>query len=223
MLTAFPQTEISVFADGSLQVDDLIMPPVVSSPLLARLKHDCERTSPPARSWGDLQIIPQPFRAQPGQTIPVKNYPGLFDLLCALNPSYTRDRARQLLDPGLCWCNAQWGVMTDSIITGGAVLEVEQIENSRVYFRSILISNPVPSAEYVLSHHLSTIATSVKRDGTPRILTRPNGYRNADGSAKRSPVRMFIVRSQPEPLWFPAEDVQLLPPGFEPPDVLWMP
>jgi hypothetical protein len=63
----------------------------------------------------------------------------------------------------------------------------------------------------------------VKSDRTPRILTRPNGYRLPDGTAARSPVRMFIVRAKPEPLWFYASDVQILPDGFEPPDVLWRP
>jgi hypothetical protein len=207
---------LDVFTDGSVKV----YPRVAPAPVLCRLKHDVERSPMTDRSWGTLDIIPQPFRSYPGQTV---NCGKLFDLLCELNPSYTRERVTDLLGTGLCWCNAQWGVMTDSIITGGAVLEVERIEAGRVYFKSILVSDPAPTAEYVLSHHLSAIATSVKRDGTPRILTRPNGYRNPDGTAARSPVRMFIVRSKPEPLWFAAADVQILPPGVDPAnDPLWM-
>lgn len=192
-------------------------PPPPPMPLLARLKHDKERSPMPARDFGATNIIPEPFRAKPGQTIPVKNYPALISLLMALNPSYTEARARDLLGEGLCWCNSQWGVMTDSVITGGAVLEVEKIEAGRVYFKSILISGPIPTAEYVLSHHLSTLAVSVKKDRTPVMMTRPNGY------GTRSQVRMFIVRKTVEPLWFPAADVQILPSGWEPPSPVWLP
>lgn len=183
--------------------------------LLARLKHDIERNPRPARNFGSLIIIPQPFRASPDQQVPVKNYPALIDLLCELNPTYTRERALQLLGTGLCWCNGQWGVFSAAIITGGAVLEVERIEGGRVYFKSILISDPAPSAEYVLANHLSAIATSVHTDGTPGVMTRPNG------NGTRSQVRMFIVRKTVEPLWFPAGDVQLL--DFDPPSPVWVP
>lgn len=212
-----------MIAPASLAYGTQIYKPVATAPILARLKHDIERTPRWSRNFGTAEIIPEPFRAYPGQTIPVKNYADLVYLLYDLNPSYLPSRVEALLDTGLCWCNPAWGVMTDSVITGGAVLEVEKIDAGRVYFRSILISDPIPSAEYVLSHHLSTIATSVHRDGRPCIMTRPNGCRNPDGTPERSQVRMFIVRANPEPLWFLAEDVQILEPGFEPPSAVWMP
>jgi len=187
--------------------------------LLARLKHDIERNPRPDRNFA-TDPIPQPFRAEPSQTIPVKNHPALIDLLCELNLLYTRERAEQWLGPGLCYTNQTWGVFHAPVITGGAVLEVLKIEESRVYFKSILISDPVPTVQQVLDNHLSHIGTSVHMDGRPGIMTRPDGrYKGS-----RSPFRMFIVREISEDLSFPVNDVQLLPPGVDPSDnPLWMP
>lgn len=184
---------------------------VAPSVQLCRILHDCERAHPEARNWV-TDLIPEPFRASPSQTIPIKNYPALLSLHYTLNPTYTHERADDILGPGLCFCNQNWGVENDAIITGGAVLEVLGVEAGRVYVNSILISDPIPTAEYVLAHHLSFLAVSVHKDLRVGYMTRPDG--GPDGH--RSKVRMFVVRKTVEPLWFPAEDVQLLPPGQEP-------
>jgi len=211
--------KISVFSDGSLLSQNASQ--------LYRIPHDCEldangkfvlgkRDGVPQREF-PTDPIPEPFRASPDQTIPVKNYLELLDLLCELNPEYTRERALQLLGTGLCWCNNTDGIFSAAIITGGAMLEKEYTENGKVYFKSILISDPVPTADYVLANHLSTIATSVHKDGRIGIMTRPNGY------GSRSPVRMFIVRKTIEPLWFPEDELHKLPDDFDPLSPIWLP
>ena len=199
--------------------------PVLTPAPLWRIPHDCERDAAgnfvlgkrdgkPAREF-PTDPIPEPFRAWPDQTIPVKNYPTLFNLLCELNPGYTRVRALELLGTGLCWCNNTWGVFSAAIITGGAVLEEDHVENGRVYFKSINILEPIPGTQYVLDNHLSTIATSVHRDGRVGFMTRPNGY------GSRSQIRMFIVSKLP--LWLPEVELHKLPLGFEPLSTVWMP
>lgn len=201
-----------------------VLPPVTR--LLFRLPHDEERDANgdyTGRRDGTIRgssdyIIPEPFRAQPDQTIPVKNYSRLLDLLCELNPTFTRDRAMDLLGTGLCWCNGSWGVFSAAIITGGAVLEAERVEGGKVYFKSILISDPTPTKDYVLANHLSAIATSVNGSEV-NILTRPDGR----GFQTRSPVRMFIIRKTIEPLWMYERQLHQLPPGFEPDSPVWMP
>jgi len=201
--------------------------PVLTPAPLWRIPHDCERDAAgnfvlgkrdgkPAREF-PTDPIPEPFWAFPDQTVPVKNYPVLLDLLHDLNPTYTRERMLQLLGTGLCWCNNTWGVFSKAIITGGAVLEAERVEGGRVYFKSILISDPVPSAQEVLDNHLSTIAVSVHVDGRVGIMTRPNGY------GGRSPIRMYIVRKTIEPLWMWERQLHRLPDGVDPSDPTWLP
>lgn len=207
---------------GSLAVQGYKTAPltftVAPSPvqMLCRLLHDAERTHPEARNWV-TDLIPEPFRARPSQTIPIKNYGALLNLLADLNPGYTQARADDILGPGLVFCNQTWGVENDAIITGGAVLEVLKIESGRVYVNSILISDPIPTRDYVLAHHLSYLAVSVHRDLSVGYMTRPDGQPNGH----RSKVRMFVVRKTVEPLWFAADDVMILPAGFEPAET-WM-
>lgn len=201
--------------------------------LLYRIPHDIERTSPGSDASGaytgrqdgrvrdnntNSVAIPEPFRANPDSTIPVKNYPIMIDLLCQLNPSFTRSRAEDLLGTGLCWCNREWGVFHAPIITGGAILEAEKVEDGKVYFKSIVIDEYIPTLPEVLSNHLSAIATSVNRSGEPNILMRESG------TIGDSPVRMFIVSTKDKsPLWFYENSLHKLPAGFEPPSPIWMP
>ena len=202
--------------------------PPVSTASLYRVPHDCERDADLKFVWGKrngspsyrdfiISPIPAPFRVQPEQVVPIKNDPKLIDLLCALNPDFTRERVTFFLDVGLIWCNTQWGVFHTPLVTGGAVLEAERVEGGRVYFKSIRLGDPVPTAAEVLKQHMSYIATSVHRDGRVQIMTRANG------SSGRSPVRMFMVRKTVEPLWLPENELHRLPQGFEPPSAIWMP
>lgn len=205
----------------------VVSPPPVR---LCRIPHDIERDErgkfvlgkrdgkPREKPAGIItNVIPEPFRSWPDQTIPVKNYPALLSLHYALNPEYTRLRADQLLGTGLCWCNGTWGVYSAAIITGGNVLEVERVEGGRVYFKSILISDPAPTLQKVYDDHLYQIGTSINAlSGDLAEMTRPNGY------GTRSKVRMLVVREKPEPLWLPEDEIHLLPAGFEPPSAVWL-
>jgi hypothetical protein len=216
---------ISISLCVSLARATVTPPPAVR---LFRIPHDCERDANHKFVYGKrdgsssfrtfkTDPIPQPYRAWPDQTIPVKRYPALLNLLWELNPEYTYEKAMAHLNDALCWCNGVWGIFSAAIITAGAVLEAERVEGNRVYFKSILVSGPTPTAEYVLNNHLSALATSVHQDGRPGFMTRANGY------GTRSKVRMFIVREKPEPLWIPKDELHELPAGFNPPDELWKP
>lgn len=197
--------------------------------LLYRIPHDIERADVPNDNltymgWrdgcprGTMTInpdIPEPYRAEPDHTIPLNE--GLQSLVWRLNPGYTYERFRDLLGTGLCWCNNKWGTFSAAIITGGAVLEATKVENGKVYFKYIDINQPIPSVQEVLDNHLSTIATSIDTNsGDVNYMTRPNGFGD-----NRSKVRMIIPSRYP--LWFWEKDLHKLPPGFEPPNVLWMP
>lgn len=197
--------------------------------ILFRVPHDIERDAngkfvlgkrdgKPRQIEGLSDVFPEPFRANPDQTIPVKNYPALLNLHYQLNPEYTKERADQLLGVGLAWCNQQWGVYSAAIITGGNVLEAIKVENGKVYFKSILISGAIPSYQDVVNNHLYQIGTSINvNSGDIAEMTRPNG------NGTRSKVHMLIVRKTVEDLWMYENELHRLPDGFEPPNAIWLP
>lgn len=210
-------------------VMEVQLPP--PSGIYGRIPHDIERDEkgkfvlgkrdgkPRSKPPGIVtNIIPEPFRAWDDQTINVKKYPALLNLHYALNKEYTKLRADLLLGTGLCWCNTQWGVYSAAIITGGNVLKILERKDGKVYFDSILISDPAPTLKYVMDNHLYQIGTSINVQSRDLgLMMRSNGY------GTKSQVKMLIVRQTKEPLWMWEDELHILPAGFVPPSPLWLP
>src|SRR5512139_3988562 len=104
MLTAYPQTEISIFADGSLQVEDLpVLPPFT----YYRQPHDVELTVPgvkassPERNYRgnsngtarevNAASIPEVYQLIPEHVTPLSS--AWVELVCAVNYELPREQA----------------------------------------------------------------------------------------------------------------------------------
>lgn len=153
--------------------------------------------------------LPEVYRMDPEHSIALNE--DFRDLLCAINPDISREKALGLLAMGLAWCNANEYVFDQPRVCGGATLEESYRDGNKVYIKSILTSQPVPTAEQVMASHCWYWATSVKPDGSINVITRlgPDGYYHW--------VRMFIVTD--EPVYINADE---LLPVTTIPDPRWM-
>jgi hypothetical protein len=104
MLTAYPQTEISVFADGSLQVDDLIMPPVDTHRYIGyRVLHLSE--------GGRITPSGMPC-VNPSINVPSIEFDGHMQytsywLASEYNPNVTKDKWREVYKDKIAFTNNQ--------------------------------------------------------------------------------------------------------------------
>jgi hypothetical protein len=101
---------------------------------------------------------------------------------------------------------------------GGAVVLGMQ-KGERVYFSSMLVSDPIRSGAEVLEHkEWWCYWTSINPEGEIHYITRPSGP-NSDGP--NVPVRLpFLTTVQ---VSLPAVELHRLPAGFIPPSAMWMP
>lgn len=167
----------------------------------------------PARDVASTRSMPQVYRVDPAHSISIS--PWAQDLLCELNPLLSRDKAIELLNKGVAWCNTTDRVFDIPRVCGGAVVEEKYIIGDRLYFKTILTDQPIPTAEYVLNNFLSYVATEVQPSGNTYLINRMG----VDGV--RHPVRMFMLTR--EPVWVWLDEVLRLPAGFVPPSPFWCP
>lgn len=198
-----------------------------------------------ARSTGSSK--PTVYRQRPEHSIRLSN--AHVGLLIDLNPELTEGMVRGLLDVGLAWCNAQWGVFHVPIIMGGAsvtgsvgysvnqlLIDAGQLvrsvmtrrqsfmatrarfqalaQQNVLWINTLLTSQPVPSAQYMIDNFLCYTANGTRPNGLVNYFLRPG----KDGQDHR--VKMFMVTVQR--IYAPLDEVHKLPPGFVP-DALWMP
>jgi len=93
------------------------------------------------------------------------------------------------------------------LANGGQIVEGEEREG-KVYIKSLLMSDPTPTADYVMSNHLWSYGTSVNTQGEINIIARLG----RDGQYKN--VRVLFMTKYP--VWLPAVELHKLAPGEMP-------
>jgi hypothetical protein len=170
--------------------------------------------------------MPEVYRVQPDHQTPINC--AWQKLWRGINPELSDEKWGTLLSNNLAWTNntgfpGRYNCLTGSdfdqelprfhapIINGGAVLKGKEV-NGWLEIESLLIGNPVPKAEEVLSKPwLWFWGTSVTKDGSINLITRLG----TDG--RFHPVRVPILTR--EPVRFPLTWLHKLPLGAPVPDV----
>lgn len=177
---------------------------------------------------------PEIFRVFPSQTTPIGEAHQW--LWRNINYELSATRHCTLYGNKLAWTNqtgfpgrrnyvlqqdmtAQLPTFHAALLNGGQVVEGEE-RDGRVYIRSLLISDPVPSASDVLASRLWGWGTSINPEGEINLIMRLG----LDGTNK--PVRILWLTK--EPVWLPAVELHELPTMFSDagmplPDARWMP
>lgn len=223
---AFPQTNISVFADGSLEVAEV---PAVAPLPVYRHPHDRElvRATPEAdphstdRNYrGDHSgtvrdratlAIPEIFQLLPLHVTPLS--PAWVDLVCAVNYDLPREQALKIFDASWAFNNGRETPGFDKPrVCGGAILSGYE-EGGNLHIYSLLTSQPVPDADHVLSRPwLWYYAVMVAPNGNLSYMTL------GDGNGNRIPIKIPIITRLP--VYVPLAWLHKLPADFLP-SPLW--
>ena len=152
----------------------------------------------PIRSVVTTNSKPYPaaYRVKPDQAFPVPQ--AFLNLLAAINPKLSYDRAVSLLIKGMVYCNTNDFQIDAVRYTAGATFEGQR-DGERVWLKSYSIHNPVPTAAEALASHCWFWSTSIGTDGKPHLITRVG----LDG--QRYGVRMILMSETP--LWLPADNL----------------
>jgi hypothetical protein len=98
-------------------------------------------------------------------------------------------------------------------VNGGQIMEGEE-SNGRVYLRSLVISDPVPSALDAIADRLFGYGVSINPQGEVHLILRPG----LDGI--NIPVKiLFLTRYA---VWLPVDELHSLTPGQPLPDPIWI-
>jgi hypothetical protein len=145
----------------------------------------------PIRSVVTTNSLPYPaaYRVHPDQAFPIPA--GFLDLLAALNPMLSVDRAHSLLMKGMVYCNTGDRQIDAVRVTAGATLAGERDANGRVWLKSYSIHDPAPTVAEVNAGYCWFWSTSIGTDGLLHYITRAG----IDG--RRHNVKMILMSEAP--------------------------
>ena len=186
------------------------------------------------RGWVRKEIVdagvarPEIYRCRPDQTTPIgESHQWLWRWI---NPELSPEKACTLYGNSLAWTNqsgfpgrrnyilgreltAQLPNFHAPLLNGGQIVEGERIGDI-VYIKSLLISDPVPTAVSVLADRVYWgWGVSINPKGEANLIARLG----SDGTNK--PVRILWLTKLP--VWLPADELHALGAG-ELPDARWM-
>jgi hypothetical protein len=180
------------------------------------------------------KTIPEPYRLYPEHQVPLDC--GWQRLIRNCNPEHKDDVVDNVLDQAWILANntglgavgrkncrngaymndpeAKWPALHTIIICGGGLLSGKVVDNV-LQINSLRISDPVPTAEYVLSRiDLWFYLVELNPRGVVTFMT----LSAKDGT--RKPVRMPIISNKQ--LYAPVNWFDRIPSGTEIPSPLWM-
>lgn len=179
--------------------------------------------------------MPEVFRYAPDQVTPLSCE--WIKLWYALNPELTVKSFCTLLDNHLAFTNntgwpGRYNCLTGTLATGsnpyqpptfhagilcgGAIVKMTRMVNTELYFESMPVDGPVPTAQWVLDRpYLWFYGTTIIPSGKVNYMVRLG----KDGAMKR--VRIPIITRYPPHV--PASWLDELPQDFIPPEANWLP
>jgi hypothetical protein len=180
------------------------------------------------------KTIPEPYRLYPEHQVPLDC--GWQKLIRDCNPEHKDDVVDNILDqawilanntglgtPGRKNCRtgaymndplAKWPALHTPLICGGTLL-AGTVQNNLLQIKSLRISDPVPSAQYVLEHiELWFYLVELNSKGVVTFMT----LSAKDGT--RKPVRMPLISNQQ--LYAPVAWFHRIAAGSDIPSPLWM-
>lgn len=180
------------------------------------------------------KTIPEPYRLYPEHQVPLDC--GWQKLIRECNPEHKDDVVENVLDqawilannsglgtPGRKNCqtgeymnepDAKWPALHTPLVCGGALLS-GTVNNEILYIRSLRISEPVPTAEFVLENiDLWFYLVELNPRGVVTYMT----LSAKDGT--RKPVRMPLISNRQ--LYAPVKWFDRIPAGTKIPSPLWM-
>lgn len=158
--------------------------------------------------------FPEVFQLLPTHVTPLSS--AWVDLVCEMNKPLPRDKAMLIFDDHWAFNNQRETPGFDKPrLCGGAVVR-GTVDGANLRIETLLTSQPVPSAEYVLQRPwLWYYGTQVAPGGNVSYMTL------GAGGGVRVPVKIPLVTRFP--VYAPVAWFHRLPLGFVPPDSFWMP
>jgi hypothetical protein len=145
---------------------------------------------------------PEVYRCSPAHSFRMTQ-PWL-DLLAGINPELIPEEALSILHESVAYCNTQTFLLDQIRICGGATVEFLKQEGNLIYFRTILTTQPIPSAADVLADPaLWHYVTGIQPDGDINFVNRW-----ALGRQVKKPVRMLNISSVP--VFFRSDELLLV-------------